>query len=284
MRTGIPQATRAVTKLLRSLVVGPVPKLFDVAYYRRTYPDVAASGIDPYLHYVRRGAAQDRNPSADFDTAFYKRQSGRTKLDPVRHYLTSGAAAGFDPSPAFSTLMYLTRYPDVARSGINPLVHYLTNGRAERRLASPSSSEPGRWAVLQGVPDAHLWPYPSASGPRFALRLLRHVPIEACPLRAPRICLMLNLDGAEIAGLMHGLANFAAGAQDAVGYEIDTATRLHPPSPTLILALEHCFHGERNAAGEVLLRYAEARVWDPVHETPRLTACFPAGCLALRDR
>jgi GT2 family glycosyltransferase len=35
---------------------------FDAAWYRAAYPDVAASGVDPALHYLRRGAAEGRAP------------------------------------------------------------------------------------------------------------------------------------------------------------------------------------------------------------------------------
>src|SRR5439155_15674951 len=44
---------------------------FDSAYYLRTYPDVARSGIPPLLHYVFRGYLEGRNPSAAFDTKEY---------------------------------------------------------------------------------------------------------------------------------------------------------------------------------------------------------------------
>ena len=42
-----------------------------ILLYKSRYPDVAAAGIDPVLHYVVSGAAEDRNPSLDFDTAAY---------------------------------------------------------------------------------------------------------------------------------------------------------------------------------------------------------------------
>ena len=33
---------------------------FDVDWYLRRYPDVAASGFDPIVHYLRHGAAEGR--------------------------------------------------------------------------------------------------------------------------------------------------------------------------------------------------------------------------------
>jgi chromosome segregation ATPase len=69
--------------------------LFDVEFYLRTYPDVAAQKIDPIRHYLLFGASEGRNPNASFDT-------GR----------------------------YLDRYPDVKndRKKINPLIHYILCG------------------------------------------------------------------------------------------------------------------------------------------------------------
>jgi len=72
--------------------------LFDAEWYLRQYPDVAAS-----------------------------------KVDPVVHYLGHGASEGRDPGPGFSTRLYLARNPDVSTAGINPLLHYLRYGGAEGR-------------------------------------------------------------------------------------------------------------------------------------------------------
>lgn len=72
--------------------------LFDEAWYCAAYPDVAQQGVDPILHYLRRGAGEGRNPS-----------------------------------PSFNTVFYTTNYPDVTESGINPLLHYLLSGKAEGR-------------------------------------------------------------------------------------------------------------------------------------------------------
>ncbi len=77
-------------------------RLLDGAWYLRTYPDVAAAGIDP-----------------------------------LEHFLSSGMAEGRDPSPLFSSAHYLSAHPDVAQSGIQPLWHFLTSGGAENRASHP---------------------------------------------------------------------------------------------------------------------------------------------------
>lgn len=76
--------------------------LFDADWYLKEYPDVKTNGMDPLVHFIRFGAKEKRNPSADFDSRWY-----------------------------------LENYPDVAKSGINPLAHYILYGREELRLPKP---------------------------------------------------------------------------------------------------------------------------------------------------
>lgn len=64
---------------------------FDEEWYLRTYPDVAAAGVDP-----------------------------------AQHYWASGAKEGRDPGPLFSTTNFFVCYPELQISNLNPLV-YLTN-------------------------------------------------------------------------------------------------------------------------------------------------------------
>lgn len=62
--------------------------LFDEAYYRSAYPDVAQAGIDPLLHFVLHGNEEGRNPSAFFATRLYKRRhSLSNNQNPLLHYL-----------------------------------------------------------------------------------------------------------------------------------------------------------------------------------------------------
>lgn len=81
--------------------------LMHEAWYLRQYPDVAAVGIPPALHYVLYGGFEAR-----------------------------------DPSPMFSSQSYLEAYPDVRSMKTNPLVHYLQKGRYENRAISPSTAKP----------------------------------------------------------------------------------------------------------------------------------------------
>src|SRR5574344_38864 len=49
-------------------------KLFDPLWYLSTYADVAMSGIDPYMHYIKYGWKEGRKVSKFFDTEFYKKE------------------------------------------------------------------------------------------------------------------------------------------------------------------------------------------------------------------
>jgi hypothetical protein len=80
--------------------------LFDPEWYLRVYPDVAAAGEDPLIHYLRKGVVEGRNPN-----------------------------------PRFNTDAYLRRYPDVAAMGLNPLVHYAMRGATEKRDPGPSEED-----------------------------------------------------------------------------------------------------------------------------------------------
>lgn len=275
------RSVRRLTAALRRLVLGRVPQLFDPAFYLAMHPTVAFFGIDPFLHYVWRGAALGYDPNADFDTAFYRRQSGATRLDPLRHYLAVGARAGLDPSSTFSTQMYLLRYDDVRNSGINPLLHYRLDGRAEGRIATAVSGDPRLWVPLAGLPEAKIWAYPAEGRPHFWLSLLREAPAPGHAVPASRTCLVLTLDGPEIEGLMGAFETFEAGSLDALTVAIDSGSRRHPPVPTVVLALERCVQGP-DEAGEVRLHYAKARLWNIVVTPSRMVLRAPAGCLGLR--
>ena len=80
----------------------PTP-FFDTAGYLADNPDVAASGMDPVRHFLSTGAAEDRDPHALFDTAWYRRThlDGATGINPLAHWLHDGAAAGLPPHPLF---------------------------------------------------------------------------------------------------------------------------------------------------------------------------------------
>jgi len=82
--------------------------------------------------------------SRQFHKDWYKRTylaDATQAVDPAEHYLGEGAAKGFNPGKFFDTNLYVTRYPDVAVSGLNPLVHYEVIGAAEKRIVNPVKAQ-----------------------------------------------------------------------------------------------------------------------------------------------
>jgi hypothetical protein len=108
--------------------------LFDPRFYLERRPDVARSGANPLLHYLRRGATEGSDPHPLFDSRFYLEQRpdvARSGANPLVDYLRHGATNGSDPHPLFDRRYYLERRPDAVRSGANPVVHYLHHGSTE---------------------------------------------------------------------------------------------------------------------------------------------------------
>lgn len=162
--------------------------MFDVRWYLEHYPDVADTGVDPVMHYVRNGAAESRNPSAWFDTAFYLGQNpdvAATGMNPFRHYVEFGSkeeratraqhtgrnartsirqyeaappglsdAKIIDSSRAFDPAYYLKMNPDVAASGMDPLDHFCKFGHWELRNPSAGFDSTWYWLMYQAASDS----------------------------------------------------------------------------------------------------------------------------------
>ncbi len=79
--------------------VSPVP-MFDPVYYFENNQDVATAGSDPFEHFLVFGAAEARNPSAEFDMQFYIARYGAVLngLNPLLHYLANRQGGAFAPA------------------------------------------------------------------------------------------------------------------------------------------------------------------------------------------
>ncbi len=168
--------------------------LFDASWYLREYPDVAAAGSEPALHYLQLGGTEDRNPGPAFDACWYCKQYpdvAASGVNPLLHYLQSGHAEGRqirpvqveetpqepqDPelqreaellakSPFFDSKWYYEQYPDIAEAKIDAIEHYLRSGAAEGRNPGPEFD--GNW-YLQDNPDV------AASGHNPLLHYVEH--------------------------------------------------------------------------------------------------------------
>ncbi|MES3674768.1 glycosyltransferase [Halomonas elongata] len=76
--------------------------LFDWDWYLAEYADVAASGVNPLLHYLRHGGDELRDPGPGFDTGHYVSQDPeirRSGMNPLVHYVREGARRGLEPRP-----------------------------------------------------------------------------------------------------------------------------------------------------------------------------------------
>jgi glycosyltransferase involved in cell wall biosynthesis len=102
--------------------------LFNAEFYRARHPELG-EGADPLRHFVEVGAALDYDPSPWFDVAFYRRHNPRlaaSGANPVVDYVEHGAWEGPDPHPRFDNARYLGEHPDLATRYTTPLAHFLT--------------------------------------------------------------------------------------------------------------------------------------------------------------
>jgi glycosyltransferase involved in cell wall biosynthesis len=117
------EATAAETGVM-ALLAG----FFEPAWYLRRHPDVAATGMEPLLHYVRHGIDEGRDPNRFFDGAWYRARYpdvGASGTHPLLHYLRSGTAEGRHPHPRFDATWYVEEHPEAAA---NPLLYHLRTG------------------------------------------------------------------------------------------------------------------------------------------------------------
>ncbi|WP_075216452.1 hypothetical protein [Mongoliimonas terrestris] len=176
--------------------------LFDAAWYADRHPDVAASGVAPAVHYVRRRGNGVRHPGPLFDARRYAADNPDVAAgggDPFLHYLTHGAAEGrahhpVDPLEAettpeddltalvaasglFDAAWYTNAYPDVGRSGLPPIAHFVRHGL-------PRGYDPG-----PGFDVAHygaLYPDVEAAGLHPLVHYVQHGRAEGrAPLPTP---------------------------------------------------------------------------------------------------
>lgn len=82
----------------------PVMSGFDAAAYLQLNVDVAAAGLDPWVHYLRFGRAERRDPNPDFSASgyVYVNLEAARWLDPWHHYREQGRAAGLQALPELS--------------------------------------------------------------------------------------------------------------------------------------------------------------------------------------
>jgi glycosyltransferase involved in cell wall biosynthesis len=113
-----------------SPLAGLLGEFLDPDWYRERYPDVAASDLDPYRHFIRYGAAERRDPNRFFDSAWYVEHYpdvAASGFIPLLHYVQSGVGESRNPHPRFDGVWYVEQHPDAAA---NPLLYHLRVGMA----------------------------------------------------------------------------------------------------------------------------------------------------------
>jgi len=100
-------------------------KLLDAEFYLRANPDVAAARMDPFKHYVKYGAAEQRQPHPLFDPAHYLAScpEARSAPNPLLCFLQSRGGKYAATHPLFDCAAYAA-----VRPGVNPLIDYIQRG------------------------------------------------------------------------------------------------------------------------------------------------------------
>jgi glycosyltransferase involved in cell wall biosynthesis len=110
--------------------------IFDPIWYVTTYPDVQEAELQPLLHYASIGEAEGRRPSPFFQPAWYREKYGISAQEsPLAHYLRNRIGP-FSPIPEFDAEYYLRTYPDIALAGVDPFEHFVFHGYKEGRNPS----------------------------------------------------------------------------------------------------------------------------------------------------
>ena len=151
---------------------------FDDAYYRQSYADIAATGVDPFGHFAGHGWREGRNPSAAFNTLFYRdTHLDSREIDPLAHWIEAGGvSSGLAIAPAtpqsflalqrsvvaaqFDEAYYLLQ--SATAGATDPIAHYLAEGWRAGLSPNPSFDpsrygEENRFVEALGVSPFYHW-------------------------------------------------------------------------------------------------------------------------------
>ncbi|QND44982.1 hypothetical protein HB780_04225 (plasmid) [Rhizobium lusitanum] len=88
---GPPSSSAVLAEKMAPEVEARCLEYFDASFYLSMYPDVGRASADPYWHYMNFGHRENRNPSASFDTFFYKKTylSESPHVNPLAHFVST---------------------------------------------------------------------------------------------------------------------------------------------------------------------------------------------------
>ncbi|HVS18842.1 MAG TPA: glycosyltransferase [Planctomycetota bacterium] len=104
--------------------------LFEPRAYLKRRPLLRLVGVNPLLHYLAFGRADELAPGPLFDASFYLDQEPPLdgRLTPLAHYLDGGWQAGRAAHPLFESAWFLERYPWLDGTGRDPWTHFAEHG------------------------------------------------------------------------------------------------------------------------------------------------------------
>lgn len=121
--------------------------------WKRAKPILLLKSLGGNQGELRKKLAQDAvvlSKSGLFDERWYLTKYpdvAASGINAIEHYLRYGAKEGRNPSAVFNSVWYTKQYPDIAAADINPLLHYALYGRQEGRACQPSK---GKKPATQG--------------------------------------------------------------------------------------------------------------------------------------
>ena len=144
---------------------------FDAAWYLRAYPDLtlpegtgSAAAREDYL---RRGAAEGRQPNEFFREDWYKQRYPDVLVEISKgrfvcgyhHYVVEGIKRNYQPTEWFDEGWYRSRYPDVALAidagkHLSGFDHFVVHGIKEGRIPNATFDEAWYLSVYPDVRDA----------------------------------------------------------------------------------------------------------------------------------
>jgi glycosyltransferase involved in cell wall biosynthesis len=110
--------------------------IFDPIWYVTTYPDVQESELQPLLHYAKVGEGDGRRPSPFFQPTWYREKYGILPQDSALAHYLKNRVGPFSPIPEFDAEYYLQTYPDIAAASVDPFEHFVFHGYKEGRNPS----------------------------------------------------------------------------------------------------------------------------------------------------
>jgi GT2 family glycosyltransferase len=132
--------------------------IFDREYYVATNPDVAASAIDPLVHFLTVGVAESRSPHPLIDLHYIVERRRDLYIQNLRlsELIEAIERNLCDPSPYFSIEDYVSNQYILDASETSALLHYLSIG-AEARARPNNFFDPAYYAArFDDVPGTAL--------------------------------------------------------------------------------------------------------------------------------